>query len=111
MHTLLSELSKSFDFGLSPNAIVGSQSCIDTHLHQSTVFEDNTGCLELVNNPDQFCPRTKHIRIKWHHFWDAVKNGSVVVQKIDTTMQLANPLTKPLPQPCFEMLRKLLMGW
>ena len=53
MHTLLSELSKSFDFGLSPDAIVGSQSCIDTHLHQeSTVFEDNTGCLKLVNNPD-----------------------------------------------------------
>jgi hypothetical protein len=92
-------------------------------MHQSTIFEDNTGCLilvicefdliwlELANKPDQYCPQTKHIGIKWHHFRDAVKNGSVVVQKIDTTMQLADPLTKPLPQPRFELLHWLLMGW
>jgi hypothetical protein len=73
--------------------------------------EDNTGCLELVNRPDQFRPRTKHIGIKWHHFCDTVKNGNVAVKKIDTTFQLADLLTKPLPQQRFEMLRQLLMGW
>jgi hypothetical protein len=80
-------------------------------MHQSTIYEDNTSCLELVNRPDQFHPRTKHIGIKWHHFHDAVKNGSIVVKKIDTTFQLADPLTKPLQQHRFEMLRQLLMGW
>ena len=80
-------------------------------MHQLTIFEDNTGCLELANKLDQFRPRTRHISIKWHHFRDAVKNGSVVVQKIDTTLQLADPLTKPLPCPWFEQLRWLLMGW
>jgi hypothetical protein len=112
MRTMLSELSKGFDFaGVQNFPLVGDQSRVDTRMHQSTVYEDNTGCLELVNKPDQFRPRTKHIGIKWHHFRDAVKNGSVVVQKIDTTLQLADPLTKPLPQPTFEMLPKLLIGW
>jgi hypothetical protein len=80
-------------------------------MHQSIVYKDNTGKLELVNNPDQFRPRTKHIGIKGHHFCDAVKNGSVVVKKINTEFQLADPLTKPLTQHQFEMLHKLLMGW
>jgi Reverse transcriptase (RNA-dependent DNA polymerase) len=111
MRTLLTELSKGFDFGISADAVVGPQSFVDTHMHQSTIFEDNTGCLELANKPDQYRPRTKHIGIKWHHFQDTVKNGSVIVQKINTTMQLADPLTKPLPQPRFETLCKLLMGW
>jgi hypothetical protein len=112
MRTMLSELSKGFDFaGIPDLPLINRQSFIDTRLHQSVVYEDNTGCLELVNKPDQFRPRTKHIGIKWHHFRDAVKNGSVVVKKIDTTLQLADPLTKPLPQPTFETLRKLLMGW
>jgi hypothetical protein len=109
---MLSELSKGFDFAGIPNLpLLGKQSRVDTRMHQSTVYEDNTGCLELANKPDQFRPRTKHIGIKWHHFRDAVKNGSVTVKKIDTKMQLADPLTKPLPLPAFETLRKLLMGW
>jgi hypothetical protein len=112
MRTLLSELSKGFDFGVPDSSVLGTQSRVDTRMHQSIVYEDNTGCLELVNNPDQFHPRTKHIGIKWHHFRDAVKNGSVVVKKIDTEFQLADPLvTKPLSQQRFKMLHKLLMGW
>jgi len=112
MRTLLLELSKGFNFaGISDLQLLGDQSRVETRLHQSTIYEDNTGCLELANKPDQFRPRTKHIGIKWHHFRDAVKNGSVVVEKIDTNLQLADPLTKPLPQPKFELLRKLLLGW
>jgi hypothetical protein len=111
MQTMLAELCKGFDFGISALNVLGATSRIDTRMHQSTIYEDNTGCLELVNRPDQFCPQTKHIGIKWHHFCDAVKNGSIVVKKIDTTFQLTDPLTKPLPQHHFEMLRQLLMGW
>jgi hypothetical protein len=111
MQTILAELCKGFDFGISASNLLGATSHKDTRMHQSTIYKDNTGCLELVNQPDQFRPRTKHIGIKWHHFHDAVKNGSVVVKKINTTFQLADPLTKPLPQHRFEMLHQLLMGW
>jgi hypothetical protein len=63
MRTMLSELSKGFNFGIPASSILGQQSRIDTQMHQSTIYEDNTGCLELANNPDQFRPRTKHIGI------------------------------------------------
>ena len=111
MHTLLTKLTKHFNFGVPSDVTLTQHTTVDTCMHQSMIFEDNTGCLELANKPDQVCPWTRHISIKWHHFWDAVKNGSVVVQMIDTTLQLADPLTKPLPHPWFEQLRWLLMGW
>ena len=111
MQMLLTKLTRHFDFGVPSDQALTQHTTIDTRMHQSTIFEDNTSCLELANKPDQFRPRTKHIGIKWHHFQDAVKNGSVVVQKIDTTLQLTDPLTKPLPRPWFEQLRWLLMGW
>ena len=111
MQTLLTELTRHFDFSVPSDQALAQHTTIDTRMHQSTIFKDDTGCLELANKPDQFCPWTKHIGIKWHHFWDTVKNVSVVVQKIDTTLQLADPLTKPLPHPWFEQLRWLLMGW
>jgi hypothetical protein len=108
---MLAELCKGFDFGVPASSVLGTTSRIDTRMHQSTIYKDNTSCLELVNHPNQFRPRTKHIRKKWHHFRNAIKNCSVVVKKIDTSFQLADPLTKPLPQHRFEMLRQLLMGW
>ena len=91
MHTLLTELTRHFNFGVPSDVALAQHTMVDTHMHQSMIFEDNTGCLELANKPDLFHPQTKHISIKWC-FLDAVKNGSVVVQKIDTTLQLANPL-------------------
>ena len=68
MHTLLTKLTKHFDFGVPSDVALAQQTTVDTRMHQSTIFEDNTGCLELANKLDQFCPRTKHIGIKWHHF-------------------------------------------
>ena len=111
MCTLLSKLTKHYDFRIPSDAFLTQQSKVATCMLQSTVYEDNTGCLELVNHPDQYHLCTKHIGIKWQHFHDAVKNGSVVVEKIDTSMQLADPFTKPLPQPWFDFLQCLLMGW
>ena len=59
------------------------------------VFEDNNGALELANDP-KFRPRTKHIGIKYHHFWDNVKSGKIEVLPIDTNEQIADIFTKAL---------------
>ena len=32
------------------------------------VFEDNNGAIELAKAPN-ICPRTKHIALKYHHFF------------------------------------------
>jgi hypothetical protein len=58
MRTLLSGLSKGFNFSSVPNLpLLGSQlHDDDTQMHQSTIFENNIGCLKLANKPDQFHP-------------------------------------------------------
>ena len=74
------------------------------------MFEDNKGAIELANEP-KYRPRTKHIGLKWHHFREHVKNGTVKVKYIDTKEQLADCLTKPLPRPQYVQLRYGIMGW
>jgi hypothetical protein len=80
-----------------------------------TVFEDNAGCIELARAP-KLRPRTKHIAIKYHFFRsqirsDSNKEGPITIQYINTKDQLADALTKPLPQSTFERLRFSIMGW
>ena len=74
------------------------------------VYEDNSGALEMANNP-KFRPRTKHINAKLHHFRDYVERKEVVVLPIDTKDQLADYLTKPVNEDILVKLRKIVMGW
>jgi hypothetical protein len=112
MRRLLHEVSKNFDLSsyVSTTLLDGPTHAV-TRQYQSLVFEDNTACLELASNPEQHRPRTKHISLKWHHFLDQVKSRAIKVTKIDTAVQPADLLTKPLPRSQFEILRKILMGW
>jgi hypothetical protein len=109
LRTLLSEIQNIFDHS-SANLLAG-KTIAHTKMHKSIVFEDNSACLEIANNPEQYRPRTKHIGIKYHHFADQIKNGNVAVEKIDTKDQWADALTKPLARDLFERLRRLYMGW
>ena len=74
------------------------------------VFEDNNGALEMANAP-KMRPRTKHIAIKYHHCRTHVERGDTLLEKIDTTEQEADFLTKPLVQQLFGYLRRKVMGW
>ena len=75
-----------------------------------TAFEDNAGALELAKLP-KMRPRTKHINVKYHHFRKWVSKGLIQVMQVPTEEQQANILTKNLPGPLFEKLRKLISGW
>ena len=68
------------------------------------VFEDNSGALEMANI-HKYLPRTKHLNVKLHHFWQHVNDGSVIVKKIDTVEQQADYLTKPLAVDKLKYLR------
>jgi hypothetical protein len=114
LRTLLSEISSGYKFlGLDEGALISDKLVhAFTRMFKSTVFEDNMGCLEIASQKeDKYCPRPKHIGIKWHHFRDQVTNGHVQIEKIDTKINWADIFTKPLPRPQFEVLRKLMMGW
>ena len=75
-----------------------------------TLFEDNNGALELATTP-RYRPRTKHIAVKYHHFRERVKNGTVKIEPIDTNEQLADQFTKGLQVGTFRYLRSKLLGW
>ena len=77
---------------------------------QCTVFEDNSGAIEIAKS-DKYRPRTKHINNKLHHFRSYVTKGRIKVQKIASEDQQADMLTKPLAGTLFCELRKKVMGW
>ena len=47
------------------------------------VFEDNAGAIEIANVPNMR-PRTKHLNIKYHHFREEVKKGTINVYHVGT---------------------------
>ena len=74
------------------------------------VFEDNAGAIEIAKT-EKYRPRTKHMNIKLHHFRQYVTKGRIEIVKIESANQQADILTKPLPNPLFELLRRKIMGW
>ncbi|XP_030923158.1 secreted RxLR effector protein 161-like [Quercus lobata] len=66
-----------------------------------TLFCDNSGAVshskDLRNHK-----KGKHIERKYHIIRDIVAKGDVVVAKIDSANNLADPFTKTLPQRTFE---------
>ena len=83
---------------------------ISTPTVHCTVFEDNSGAIELVNVP-KMRPRTKHINIKYHFFREYVRTKMIAIQAVTSQNQIADYLTKPLPREDFQRHRKLLQGW
>ena len=75
-----------------------------------TVFEDNSGALELARLP-KIRPRTKHINQSYHHFREHVERQEVFIHATPTEAQMADILTKLLPEASFTRHRKAIMGW
>ena len=69
-----------------------------------TVYKDNQGTIALTVSP-QIWPRTKHIAIKYHHFWSFVANGEIDIQHFDTKEQIKDIFTKQLYSELFGYLR------
>ena len=66
-----------------------------------TLFCDNSGAVaqskDLRNHK-----KVKHIERKYHIIWDIVARGDVVVAKIESANNLADPFKKALPQRTFK---------
>ena len=75
-----------------------------------TVFEDNSGALELARLP-KMRPCTKHINQSFHHFREHVERKDIIVQATPTDEQMADILTKPLPADTFIKHRQTIVGW
>ena len=66
-----------------------------------TLFCDNSGAVAQSKDPRNH-KKWKHIKRKYHIIRDIVIQGDVVVAKIDSANNLADPFTKVLPQRTFE---------
>ena len=75
-----------------------------------TVWEDNESCITVAKSP-KFYPRKKYIAIKYHHFRRLASDGTIIMNSIDTSKQIADIFTKPLGEKSFCYLRHQLMGW
>jgi hypothetical protein len=76
----------------------------------TTVFEDNTACIEWSNHIMGGRERAKHIDIRKHFAHEAVQNGHIRLIKIPTEFQLADLLTKGLNRRKFERCLYSLLG-
>ena len=74
------------------------------------VFEDNSGALEMARLP-KLRPRTNHIYQSYHFFCEAVERNEVSIVATPTENQLADMLTKPLPEEPFMHHCKTVLGW
>ncbi|KAE8219279.1 hypothetical protein CF326_g8990 [Tilletia indica] len=75
--------------------------------HPTPLHGDNEGTLTLAKKP-AFHQRTKHIEIRWHYIREAQEQGDVSVQSIRSAYHQADILTKSLPGPTHERLRRAL---
>ena len=92
MRALLQELGDKMDL-----------KCIKESLVRSTVFEDNQGCLSLVNVP-KMSPRNKYLALKYHYFFrsNIGEDKGIVARCISTLEQKGRhlhkgPPTNPIP--------------
>jgi hypothetical protein len=75
-----------------------------------TVFEDNSGALEMARLP-KMRPRTKHLCVRLHHFRERVRKGVITIQHVASELQLADVLTKPQPEALFLAQRESILQW
>ena len=67
-----------------------------------TLFCDNSGAVAQSKDPRNY-KKGKYIKRKYHIIRDIVARGDVVVAKIDSANNLADPFTKALPQRTFKL--------
>ena len=58
---------------------------------------DNTGAIALAKEP-RYHPKTKHINRYFHIIRDYIADGDLKISKVHTDLNVADPLTKPLPR-------------
>lgn len=67
---------------------------------------DNQSCIKMSGDP-MFHSRTKHINNKFHYIRNLVQDGIIMLEYVSKDEQVAEILTKALPNKKFEYLRIL----
>ena len=65
------------------------------------LYCDNSGAIAQAKEPRSH-QKSKHILRRFHLIREIVERGDVKICKVQTDLNIADPLTKPLPQPKHE---------
>ena len=75
--------------------------------HPLALMVDNQPAIALVKNP-VLHDRSKHIDVNFHFLRDCVDGGQIIIEFIETGLQLADVLTKPLGRLRLTELKKMI---
>jgi hypothetical protein len=75
----------------------------------TVAYEDNDGCTSMAN-AQKPTPRTRHIDIKYFMLCDWVERDLIILERIDTSINLADHLTKTLSRILFHRHADYLLG-
>jgi hypothetical protein len=73
------------------------------------VYEDNDGCTAM-GNAQKPTTRTRHINIKYFSLCDWVERDLMILDRIDTSINMADHLTKALQPTLFHRHADYLLG-
>ena len=79
------------------NEFISDLGVIHNALGPKKICCDNTGAIALVKE-SRAHKRTKHIKRGFNSIHEKVKDGHIEVCKIHMNLNVADPLTKPVPQ-------------
>ena len=75
----------------------------------TVAYEDNDGCTSMAN-AQKPTPRTRHIDIKYFALCDWVERDLIILERIDTSINVADHLTKTLSRILFHRHTDYLLG-
>jgi hypothetical protein len=75
----------------------------------TVAYKDNDGCT-ATGNAQKPTPHTRHIDIKYFALCDWVKRDIIIIERIDTSINPADHLTKILPRTLFHRHADFLLG-
>ena len=76
---------------------IGDLGVVPTILDPVEIFCDNVSVVVLEQEP-RSQNHTRHILRKYHYIRQVVADNDIFISRVDTTENLADPFTKPLPQ-------------
>jgi hypothetical protein len=75
----------------------------------TVAYKDNDGCMSMAN-AQKPTPLTRHIDIKYFALCDWVERDLIILERIDTSVNLTNHLTKTLSRILFHRHADYLLG-
>ena len=70
---------------------------ISSALDPMSIYCDNMGTIANAQEPRSH-KKLKHIKLRFHAIQENVQDGDIKICKVHTDLNVADPLTKPLPR-------------